>query len=113
MSKRALQILNEALAFADGSGLVFPSLTGRTLSDSTISKLLREIGIPAVPHGFRSSFRDWCGDNGAAREVAEPCLAHTVKGVEGAYFRSDLYARRAILMEEWAQYQCMELSKTL
>ena len=113
LSKRALQILNEALAFADGSGLVFPSLTGRTLSDSTISKLLREIGIPAVPHGFRSSFRDWCGDNGAAREVAEPCLAHTVKGVEGAYFRSDLYARRAILMEEWAQYQCMELSKTL
>ena len=104
LSKRALEVLNEVLKFADGSGLVFPSPSGRTLSDSTISKLVRENGIPAVPHGFRSSFRDWCGDTGAAREVAEACLAHTVKGVEGAYFRSDLFARRRELMGNWANY---------
>ena len=104
LSKRALEVLNEVLKFADGSGLVFPSPSGRTLSDSTISKLIRENGIPAVPHGFRSSFRNWCGDTGAAREVAEACLAHTVKGVEGAYFRSDLFARRRELMGHWANY---------
>ena len=104
LSKRALEVLNEVLKFADGSGLVFPSPSGRTLSDSTISKLIRENGIPAVPHGFRSSFRDWCGDTGAAREVAEACLAHTVKGVEGAYFRSDMFARRRELMGHWANY---------
>ena len=104
LSKRALHVLNEALALSDGSGLVFPSPTGKVLSDSTISKLIRENGIRAVPHGFRSSFRDWAGETGAAREVAEACLAHTVKGVEGAYARSDLLQLRRDLMESWAMY---------
>ena len=104
LSRRALEVLHEARKLSDGSGLVFPSPSGRTLSDSTISKLIRENGIPAVPHGFRSSFRDWCGETGAAREVAEACLAHTVKGVEGAYFRSDLLLRRRELMQAWAEY---------
>ena len=44
------------------SGLIFPNRTARPLSDNTLSKLFRELEIPAVPHGFRSSFRDWCAE---------------------------------------------------
>ena len=104
LSDRALDILREASKYADGSGLVFPSQSGRALSDMTLSKLVKEQGIPAVPHGFRSSFRDWCSDTGQSREVAEMALAHVVRGVEGAYARSDLFERRRRLMDRWAQY---------
>ena len=83
----------------------YPSPTGKQLSDFSVSKLMRENGIDAVPHGFRSSFRDWCGDTGIAREVAEACLAHTIKNeVEAAYARSDLLERRRQVMQNWADY---------
>ena len=56
-------------------------------------------------HGFRSSFRDWCAEKAHAdRELAEAALAHKVGGVEGAYFRSDLFERRRGLMDAWARY---------
>ena len=89
LSDRALTILDEARGLHDGSGLVFPAPAGRKpMSDSTLSKLLRELDIDAVPHGFRSTFRDWCSESAhAPREVAEACLAHVVRGVEGAYAR--------------------------
>lgn len=61
-SQRALQVLDEALPLADDSGLIFPAPTGPMLSVATISKLVREQGIAAVPHGFRSSFRDWAAE---------------------------------------------------
>ena len=45
------------------TGLIFSSIKySKPLSDATLSKLLRELGIPAVPHGFRSSFRDWAAE---------------------------------------------------
>ena len=98
-------VLLQAMALRDRSNLVFPSMTGRPLPDSTISKLVRENGITAVPHGFRSSFRDWCGEcSGAPREVAEAALAHAVGGVEGACARSDLFERRRTLMQAWSNY---------
>ena len=104
LSRRAIEILREADDLSDGSGLVFPSVTGKVLSDSTVSKLLRELGVEAVPHGFRSSFRDWCAESGQPREIAEAALAHTVQGVEGAYFRSDLFERRRRVMDAWGDY---------
>ena len=104
LSRRALDALAEARAYSDASGLVFPAATGRQLSDSTMSKLLRELDIVAVPHGFRSSFRSWCADTGAPHEVAEAALGHIVKGVEGAYQRSDLLETRRDLMNQWAAY---------
>ena len=107
LSARAVEVLAAVRDFADGSGLVFPSTTrSRALSDSTLSKLLRENGIEAVPHGFRSSFRDWCSERtNAPREVCEAALAHVVRDrVEAAYARSDLFDRRRQLMEQWAQY---------
>ena len=105
LSGRALAVLNEARELADSTGLIFPSATGRMLSDSTLSKLFRESEIDAAPHGFRSSFRDWCGDTGVDREVAEASLAHVVKNqVEAAYARSDLLERRRTVMQKWVYY---------
>ena len=106
LSRRALKVLNEARTLSDGSGLVFPSAHGRAISDNTVSKLLRDLGIEAVPHGFRSSFRDWaveCSD--APREVCELALAHVNSDrVEAAYRRTDLFDRRRVLMEKWSEY---------
>ena len=104
LSDMALGVLSNAEFKYGGSGLVFPPSTGRPLSDSTMSKLLRELGVKAVPHGFRSSFRDWCAENGKPREIAEAALAHTVKGVESAYFRSDMFEQRREIMQAWSTY---------
>ena len=90
LSARAMDILHEARELSGGIVLVFPSAHGRALSDNTISKLLRDLGIEAVPHGLRSSFRDWtaeCSD--APREVCELALAHVNSDrVEAAYRRT-------------------------
>lgn len=104
LSSRALEVLARARRRCDGSDLAFPSPTGRELTGNTLSQLCRRVGIAAVPHGFRSSFRDWCAERGVPREVAESALAHAVKGVEGAYLRSDLFERRRDVMEAWAAY---------
>ena len=106
LSGRALQILAKAREMADGSGLVFPSVRGRPLSDSTLSKLVRERGIPGVVHGFRSSFRNWCAEcSNAPREVCELALAHVNSDrVEAAYMRTDLFERRRALMQSWEDY---------
>ena len=104
LSGRTVAILAEAREITDGSGLIFPSPRGKALSDNTLSKLFRELGIDAVPHGARSSFRSWCADSGIDREVAEACLAHVVGGVEAAYQRSTMFDRRRKVMERWAGY---------
>ena len=106
LSKGALAVLREAQALADGSGVVFPSARGRPLNEVAISKLVRELGIGAVPHGFRSSFRDWAAEcSDAPREVCELALAHVnTNAIEAAYRRSDLFERRRSLMEQWAAF---------
>ena len=104
LSAGALAVLRDALAESDGSELVFPTLGGKVAGDATLGKLLRDLGINAVPHGLRSSFRDWAAETGAPREVAEAALAHKVGGVEGSYFRSDLYELRRELMGKWGAY---------
>ena len=104
LSAEALAVLTEAEALRDGSGLIFASVTGRAMTAEGLSKLLKDQNVGAVPHGFRSSFRDWCGETGVPREVAEAALAHTVRGVEGAYARSDLLERRRPVMARWAAY---------
>ena len=108
LSDAALAVLEQARPLRDDPGLLFPSPTrrGKPLSDMTLTKILRDNGLSdrATVHGFRSAFRDWVADTGKAREIAEAALAHTVGGVEGAYFRSDLYERRAVLMQQWAAY---------
>ena len=104
LSTRALELLGEAKTLAGKRALVFPSQRGKAISESTPNKLLRETGINGVMHGFRTSFRSWCAEQNEPREVAEAALAHVVKGVEGAYQRSDLFDLRRALMERWAVY---------
>ena len=104
LSGRALAILHDARRRSDGSRLVFRSPRGKPLSDMTLSKLIKELGIAAVLHGFRSSFRDWAAEQtNTPREVVEAALAHTVRNpTEAAYARSDLFERRRRLMDDWA-----------
>ena len=104
---RALEILEAAQALGEGAGpLVFTHGGGRPLHDSQVRRLLRELGVAAVPHGFRSTFRDWAAEEtDHPREVIEAALAHVVRNrVEAAYARSDLFERRRILMDDWARY---------
>ena len=106
LSKRALQVLSVARRLKDRSGLVFPSARGGPMGENTLARLCRDLDLGCVPHGMRSSFRDWsaeCSD--APREVCELALAHVNSNrVERAYRRTDLFERRRELMEAWAQF---------
>ena len=108
LSDAALAVLERARSLDDGSGLIFPSplRPGGPRSPMTLTKILRDQGLAerATVHGFRSAFRDWCAETGKPRDVTESALAHTVGGVEGAYFRSDLFVRRRVLMGQWAAF---------
>ncbi len=103
---RALEILDEARRLDGESSIVFARGHGRELAEKQVRQMLRKLGIGAVPHGFRSSFRDWAAEEtDHPREVVEAALAHIVKNkVEAAYMRSDLFERRRRLMDEWAEY---------
>ena len=106
LSRAALAILENAAHYRDTTGLVFPGARSRLMVANTLSKFLHENGIRAVPHGFRSSFRDWAAElSDAPREVAELALAH-IEGsaTERAYRRTDLFERRRELMQAWADY---------
>ena len=114
LSSRAIDVLRQAKTITSppmtpahrGCKLVFPSAKAKPISDSTVSKLLRDNGIKAVPHGFRSSFRDWAQETtDTPHAVMEAALAHTIpSAVERAYARSDLFDRRRKLMDQWAEY---------
>ncbi len=109
---RAVEILDEARALGDGP-LVFPGRAGKPLSEKRLRRLLQHQKIAAVPHGFRSTFRDWAAEETEhRREVIEAALAHVVGNkVEAAYARSDLFERRRLLMRDWAAYVCRLATK--
>ena len=88
---------------------------GRPLSDSTLSKHLRELQIGAVLRGFRASFRDWAAEcSDAPRDVCELTLAHVNSDrVEAAYRRTDLFERRRVLMQDWAAFVATDRSGVL
>jgi len=109
LSEQARQILRECRARWPDSALIFPGQKARKpLSDMTLLMLMRRLGREEVPHGLRSSFRDWAADNRKDRDLAEAALAHALPNkTEAAYQRSDLFieARRK-LMEDWAAFVC-------
>jgi integrase len=89
------------------SEFVFARTKEKPLSDMAMLMLLRRMKLTDITvHGFRSSFRDWCGDATAfPREVAEAALAHKVGDeTERAYRRSDALEKRRKLMTAWANY---------
>ena len=111
---RAMEILHEARQLGGGGGLVFPgSQPSRPFSEMTLPKLMHDLDLDGVPHGFRSSFRDWAAERtDAPHAVMEAALAHTIRNqAEAAYARSDLFERRRVLMEQWAAYLAVSPQK--
>ena len=108
LSDPALAVLERAREVGGGSELVFPSARGKVLQDALLSRLVRDCNIEAVPHGFRSSFRQWAAErSGVPREVAEAALGHAVgSAVEQAYQRSTLFQKRVPLMQAWGEFVC-------
>lgn len=86
--------------------LLFPSPTGKPMSDATMSRFMEREGYKARPHGFRATFRTWVEEQtDTPFEVKESALGHKVdKGVVGAYQRSDRLGKRRILQEKWKDF---------
>jgi integrase len=121
LSPTAIALLQN-LPRMTGCDYVFFSVKGGKLSDMSISAVMRRMDakaeaeggkrfldirsqLPAVPHGLRSTFRDWAEEQGHDHVLAELALAHSVgSAVERAYRRSDLVQRRADLMAEWQHF---------
>ena len=89
-----------------GIPYVFPAPRGGMLSDMAMSKVMKRMQVNAVPHGFRSTFRDWAAENTTYPDnVCEQALAHTIpSAVEAAYRRGDLFEKRIALMADWGAY---------
>jgi len=105
LSDDAVALL-EALPRMEGSPYVFTASRGGKLSDMALTAVLRRMEVDAVPHGFRSTFRDWCAEfTNYPHEVAEMALAHTISSaVERAYRRGDLFDKRRQLMADWSAF---------
>ena len=105
LSDRAVAILKSQPRI-DENPLVFPAPRGSQMSDATMSAVLKRMGVHATVHGFRSSFRDWCGDyTNYPRDLAEQCLSHGADDpVEAAYRRGDALERRREIMNEWSKF---------
>jgi len=121
LSARCVELLR-GLPRAVGTELVFPAPNGGALSDMTLTAVIRRMNESeqgeeprwidprsdkqAVPHGFRSTFRDWAAERtNYPRELAEMALAHAIESrVEAAYRRGDLFEKRRRMMDDWAKF---------
>ncbi len=99
LSAAAVSLLRR-LPHKRGDVLVFPAPGGGQLSDMTLTAVLRRMKVAAVPHGFRSTFRDWASERtNYPRDVAEMALAHSIgDATEAAYRRGDLFDKRHRMM---------------
>lgn len=112
----AVVALLKGLPRFDRTTLLFPGVRDqKPLSDMSLSAVVRRMndpevkwadkhGVPVVPHGFRSTFRDWAGDRTSyPRDLCEQALAHSIGNkAEEAYRRQSMLDRRRPMMEEWA-----------
>lgn len=105
LSDAAVALL-KALPRMAGTNLVFPAPRGGQLSDMTLTAVLRRMKLDVVPHGFRSTFREWAGEaTSYPREVIEHALAHQLADkAEAAYQRGSLFPKRVSLMQDWADF---------
>ncbi|MCR9152307.1 MAG: integrase arm-type DNA-binding domain-containing protein [Rhodobacteraceae bacterium] len=126
LSHAAVALLR-GLPRLDGNPLLFPGARGGPLSDMTLSKAMRLMHSaavkaghgdvaagyldprnkrPAVPHGLRSTFRDWVAERTAfTGEMAEVALAHRISNaVEASYRRGDMIEKRRRMMSAWAGF---------
>jgi integrase len=122
LSARAVELLRSLPRMQD-SPFVFAAARGGQLSDMTLSKAMRslheatlavdKIGFvdrvnsrPAVPHGLRSTFRDWVAEKtNFPADMAEVALAHRISSaVEAAYRRGDMIEKRRTMMDAWSDF---------
>lgn len=122
LSSAAIELLSRVPRLV-GSELIFPGAKGQSMSDMTLSAVMRRLneaekaakrlpfldaqsGRPVVPHGLRSTFRDWAAERtDYPSKMAELALAHDVgSAVEKAYRRSDMVEKRRQMMEDWAAF---------
>lgn len=108
LSPQAVALFERMKAHKRGnSQLVFPGYKkGCALSDMTLTKALRDMGVSVTAHGFRSTFRDWIAEQtNWPSDLAEMALAHAIKdAVVAAYQRGTMLEKRRAMMAAWADY---------
>lgn len=105
LSRQAVELLR-SIGPSKAGDLVFRAPRGGAFSDMSMTAVMRRMKVDAVPHGFRSTFRDWAAERTAfAGEVAEMALAHAIGDkTEAAYRRGDLLQKRFQLAQAWADF---------
>lgn len=105
LAPEALSVVSTA-KYLNSTDLLFPSVSGKPMSDAAMSRLMEREGHDTRPHGFRASFRTWVEEQTTTEyEVKETALGHKVDtGIVGAYQRSDRLDKRRILMEKWETF---------
>jgi len=116
LSSRSIEILAQ---MPKSNAIIFPNTRGGQLSDAALSACMKRInnstengfldrisGRPAVPHGLRSTFRDWAAElTEFPSDMAEIALSHKVgSAVERAYRRGDMLTKRRQMMEQWFKF---------
>jgi integrase len=107
LSRQALDLLRRMEAAKSGDLIFESDRMQRPLDVTAILKVAQKLapGVNVTVHGFRSSFRSWCGDHGVEREVAEQSLAHSFGSqVEQAYNRTAMLERRRPVLQRWADF---------
>jgi integrase len=117
------QALNLLAGLPKLSEYLFTAPRGGALSDMAVNNVIRKLdkkgktytdettGRLIVPHGFRSTFKDWCrqpqryGHINYSDELSELALAHVNSdATRSAYARNELLEERRPLMSDWAKY---------
>ena len=112
LSDEALAILDQAEERRTSKFVFSGRRVGKPLSGMAMLEVLRTKAPGLTVHGFRSSFRDWAAENGVAHEIAEACLGHAAgNATEAAYLRTDILAKRAIVVQRWATFLTTPVAK--
>ena len=107
LSQTSLDILLKRRALTNSPFIFEGQKLGKPMSDMTMNNLIKRKFplLEIVPHGFRSSFRDWAENQSFSHRAIEYCLAHSVKDkTEAAYQRDDLLGKRHGIMKSWAEF---------
>lgn len=119
LNDAALWVLAHIAEISDPSKpetLLLPNRKGTPISDMTISKVMRDAGLSSVPHGFRSSFRDWAAEQHPEipDPVAEAALSHSVPdAVIAAYKRTKFLEMRRTLLDHWSAFILSDRSNVI
>jgi integrase len=114
LSAAAIAVLDRMEKIRNGKFVFYSPVSGRPLSDAATGAVLDRMNRhDIVPHGFRSTFRDWAAERGYPDAVAEAALAHTVSdAVVAAYKRTTFFELRKRMMNDWASFATSDPTRT-